>query len=487
MKRSKKCLLQAIVNCLIYVSGIQAFIIDQPGQYNLGGNLFETGDVITIAASSVILDLEQHLVGGGIRGIVINDNLTGVTVRNGVITSLLSDGIVVGQNSTNINLNRLAIVTCGGNGIVVNSGASNVFMDGFFMSTIEQTGLVIHANTAGIRFSQATLTTCARSAVSLEGLDDDNQVSNVLIDQVLTTSCSFLPTSTVVYAATFSNNVFFRNLIINHNGDDLANLSVVRFNNCTQCFGNVVQEVNNVGSSIIGYDLRGSSSCVFQNCNVLTHTAISGDLTGFLLTDTSQINTFLECSVFACQANAGDAIGFDMKELSMTNVFEGCRASALLGNNVYGFRFNGSGTPSNTSNNQMRSCTVARNWAQNGESIGIEIDRSDCGTIEQCLIVDNTSVTGLSIGLRFTSSGGGNNWSVNDSQFIRNMGNSDANSFGIRRQTGTGNLFIQNFAFNNGTTTANQMSGVPLGSMVQLNSTNLNSSNDPWSNIVIIP
>lgn len=80
--------------------------IDMPGFYKLASNVTNE---ITISASDVTLDMNGGTVSGGANGIVIASGLNNVTIKNGSITSVTTDGIQVGAGCTDIILKDIIV------------------------------------------------------------------------------------------------------------------------------------------------------------------------------------------------------------------------------------------------------------------------------------------------------------------------------------------------------------------------------------------
>lgn len=89
--------------------------ISTSGFYRLASNV---PNQITISASNVTLDLNGCIVSGGSNGIVVNSGLDNVTIKNGTISSVTSDGIQVNGGCTDITLD----------GITVNSAQRGIFL-----------------------------------------------------------------------------------------------------------------------------------------------------------------------------------------------------------------------------------------------------------------------------------------------------------------------------------------------------------------------
>ena len=76
-----------VVFLLVFSSRIACFVIDEPGEITLGGNIAESGVVISIQSDNVILDLDNNMITSGTIGIQVNPGITNVLIKNGFIHS----------------------------------------------------------------------------------------------------------------------------------------------------------------------------------------------------------------------------------------------------------------------------------------------------------------------------------------------------------------------------------------------------------------
>jgi hypothetical protein len=100
----------------------------------------------------------------------------------------------------------------------------------------------------------------------------------------------------------------------------------------------------------------------------------------------------------------------------------------------------------------------------------------------RCRISNNISSRSTSTGLSLN----GSFWNIIDCQFVRNFGNSSANSFGVNIVAGTNNLLTRTISFNNGFTVGNQLLGVPsVTTPIAPATSNLAAAQGPWTNMAI--
>ncbi len=80
--------------------------INTPGSYSLAGNV---SNQITISSGNVTLDMRGHTISDGINGIILNEGLENITLKNGTIASVSNDGIQINANCNNILLKNITI------------------------------------------------------------------------------------------------------------------------------------------------------------------------------------------------------------------------------------------------------------------------------------------------------------------------------------------------------------------------------------------
>ena len=101
------------------------YVITQPGTYCLATSFTATaGNGITIAASGVTLDLNEQTISGtgADNGIVINEGLSNVIVKNGAIDGMPNNGILLQGSTCTIDSCNLVNNT---NGIEIQGGTNN--------------------------------------------------------------------------------------------------------------------------------------------------------------------------------------------------------------------------------------------------------------------------------------------------------------------------------------------------------------------------
>lgn len=416
-------------------------VIDDSNPVVFGSNLIELGadTLVTVSANNVTIDFNEKIIAGGDTGILILEGISGVTLRNGTVASLTGTGIVIEQNCSNITIENM-------------------------------------------KFSQ-----CASGVMDVKGTSTDNAVSDVVVESLIAQSCCLSPLAQSAISASYTSNLFLNSVRVLNSGNDSASLNMYNFDNCDRFVLFAVGVASSRALNFVGFNFTNCNTILTKECRVANNWAdlTSGDLTAFNFTGTCCDNIFSEALVLT-NSCGGDCIGFNMEgkseaiSISLTRIV----GNYTQNGNFCGFRFAGTGAVNR--DNAINETFVVNNTSDGSgaEAAGIVVDGSDRGLVNHCIISFQQSHNGSGYGMLFTSTGG-DSWSVNDSQFIKNQGNSDANSYGIRVVGGTGNLFIKNFAFDNGNTAANQMNGVSTGSITELNTDNLNNAQSPWANIVV--
>ncbi len=439
MKQIKKLFLLIIINS-ISVGMSNGFIINESGSFELGGDLLETGtDVITIQANNVSLDLNNKIITGGLNGITVKPGYGNIDISNGFITQVAGSGVSIGENCVGVRIRDLGIAQCGGR------------------------------------------------SVEVLGTDADNQAKNILIDNVTTNSCSTLVTSSQVILIKYADNVIMQNSAIIASGNATNDIDVIRFENAQNClFRNVLQK-NNFGASLCGVAIDDSMGCLFERTDVSMGLALSESFTGFRLINGSNENAFGFCRVLTSSSLVADAIGFEINGGSCENIFRECHVAALEGESVFGFCVAGSGTPSNTVNNVITECSVVTCSARSGNAVGLFVARADDSGVSKSRFAFLHARSGIAVGILFELTIGGNNWQVIENRCVRNIADSNADSYGINMISGSDNVFTLNIASENGSTAANQFAGVPAGSISLVTPATINTVTAPWTNLGITP
>lgn len=426
-----------VLSIFLFHSTVFSYVIDTEGELILGDDIFEiTGDVVTIAADNVKVDLDGHIIAGGATGIVINPGVSNVQIKNGVVAGVAEAGISVGAGCSNIVFSDLVIQGCGQRGIEL-----------------------LGSSTA--------------------------MISEVVFSNIRVQSCCIASSGDYGVFINYGKNILFDDIKLVNNVNSSKNISLIRFEDSIQCLGQKVYAINNTGSSLVVFDYINPTNCSLRDSIATNNKAIgvAGSLDGFKFTGTATGNIIARCTVLGCVAN-GNAHGFDLGSNAFSNIIRGCEVAELHGDRVCGFVISGTGSPSSSYRNIFEDCSVLNGEAENNFSAGFVINGADAGTISKSNVSHNSSKFGSCIGMWFMGVGG-NHWNISNNSIVRNIGIDDSSSFGIKADAGLNNLFLQNFAFDNGQTGTHQMVGVPSGSVAEETVTTINNITVPWSNVVI--
>jgi len=428
---SKLLLLSAFV-----FSTVNALIIDQPGNFDLGGDLTETGtDAIIIQTSNVDLDLNGNIISGGQTGIKVKAGSANVRIRNGFVSNMVGSGISIEENVIGVQIFGVGIAQCGGRGI------------------------------------------------EILGTDTANQVRNVFVDSVTINACSTSVTSSQVVLMDFANNIVMRNSSILLSGNQFNDVEVVKIKDSQEClFMNLMQK-NNIGRALVGFYFDNAKTSFLTDIGISSGLAMTSNFKGIQLSNEASENAFSFCRIVSCTSLAGDAIGVELHDGAHGNALRDVNIAGLNGESAYGFCCAGVGTPSNTSENYITDSNVANLFARSGNAIGVLIARADNSAVGRSRVIGQKAPNGVAAGIMFESGTGGNNWTVVDNRILRNVGSSDSNSFGINVATGSANTFLINRCNDNGSTAANQLAGVPAGAVSLVTPSTVNSATAPWTNI----
>ncbi len=423
-------------------------MISQPGTHRAGSDIIGNPEVnneyiIEITASNVILDLNNNTVSqsinniqSGITGIYINSNLNNITIKNGLIRNINGNAIVVGAGCKEIRIESIEIQVCD-----------------------------------GIEFNGTLAAPIIQSRIKNCEINDSKKSAQGEV--ILLSNCTDLR----VEQCNLSNN--------GNAGYDIIGIKCI---NPSTCHFDRIKIINNTGSIFTGIVLDSPDRCTFNHCTINNNSAtgINNDFKGIDIFGVGNNQNYFDRCLVLENSSVGLAIGFSVADNSENNTFIRCTAIGQIGNAAIGFSLFGTGL--NNQHNFFIQCLANHNKASGSGNFaeGFLINGAHSGTLSQCRASNNSSVSDRAIGLSFRN-GGGSFWNIEKCVFARNTGSSDANSFGVYRLVGTGNMFTKNIAFNNGFLRFNQLRGVPRASVSSANSSNLNAPRRPWTNLAIIP
>ena len=280
------------------------FLINEIGIYSLGDNIISlpsgSTNSINIMSSYVTLDLADHIIMQGnsqssVDAIVINSNVSDVTIKNGTIMDFTGNGIIINSGCANIQLENIKIQNCGARGISFLGAASP--------NTISNCHVI---NCEIMNCCNGTASDYAISFSSCLAID----VSNCIISNCGSSGRSL---SAMRMEGTISQGFIFDNIWI----------------------------MNNVGSSFVGvdFDLNDGMADVLRSLFIIDNSSISGSFTGFNLDGSNSVANALQ--LYDCLVlNNVAAINFTgFREVKHSVFNKNCKAIGNLGTGlVVGFQ-----------------------------------------------------------------------------------------------------------------------------------------------------
>ena len=367
------------------------------------------------------------------------------------------------------------------NGVTV-SGAvalNDITIENGLINGFTSTGILgIQINNSAIQ--NISINNCGLCAVDLEPT-----CSNIFINNCKMASNSFNANAIAVMQLSSLNYSQISNCTFaNNNGTTANTLSMI---SSFISFGNTYNNIISTGNSaslLTTFSINEAFSNTFVNCSS-SFDSVSSIFIGFNFADCTGL-TVINANVLGAQSS-GSAVGTGiLAQLSVGGILKDCKVNT-------NFAFGGVTTFTGISvslNNEyiVNNCIVNGNGS-NFNTAGISVNSCTSSLLNRCISSVNSSSGGIAQGLIIQ---GGSNCTIEDCEFSGNAGSSDANSFGINfiSATSTNIIFSRCRAINNGISTpltGNQLFGLPLGSIFNLNSTNLNSATNPWGNIGVIP
>ena len=433
-----------LVGTITFLAQATELTISLPGLYSLGENLVSVptaaDTIVNITVRDVVFDLANRIIvqnnaTANVDGVVINSTVTDVTIQNGIIRNVTGSGIIINQGCSRIKIN-------------------NIFFEN-----------------------------CATRGVSLVGAAGVNQILNCEIKNCRFYNCCGGVAGDNAIRLNFCYGTAINDCTVSSsNGTALI---LVNLLSCVLCAVNNVVVRNNTATSLTAFQLSAGTGNTFTHCIVRNNSA-SGAVVGFNI-NTSTLNTIINCTVLANSSSTNACTGFN-SITSTTNTYNQCKCISNSGSTGM-TAFNAIGTGAIGGQCTFIDCAAFANSATGigAQSTGYLVNGANFGTLLRCLALYNSSTASAAIGISFQG-GGGTNWSVNDCIINRNIGNPAANSFGVRVVAGTNNFFARTIAFNNNTTIANQLTGLPAGSVstpVAPATSNIASITLPLTNMAI--
>lgn len=412
---------------IVGLGKLEAFPIDQPGEYTLEASFSETGTVVIIAASNVTLNLAGRTLSGG-TGILINSGLSNIIIKNGIIDKC-------------------------------------------------SVGISIQESCSFIRMKDIEITNCSTRAIEIVGTSG-NEVNSVIMRRLQIYLCCDGASADHVIHIDYADDVTLSDCLISKNGASQVDLRGVYIANSTNGLFEQVRISANQGNTFYGFYVD-SADCFFSHCNVRSNVA-TGALTGFCFDggSTTSGNYCNKCYALNNSSTNGPVSGFELLAFVTLNIFQQCIAAGNTATagvstaSCYGFNLD---QPTFCS---LINCRSLYNSApgDGGSNIcaGFNIGTSaggDTGT-KNCEFTDNFAVgnngrnDGASYGIRALSG-----------TSLGNLNNVYFSNVAVRNGPTTPS---------SGNQITSSTGGVSIGSVISDNPSSLNGQNKEYSNFRVV-
>lgn len=200
--------------------GTTGLVITQSGVYQLTQSIVFSpaapASAITIAAPDVLLNLECFSIEQGngqtdVRGVEILSTFSNITIVNGSIGGMTSDGIRVGDGTSNITISDMQLLVNGSHGIFLNGTSLDPVVN------VQISGLELLANGTGITSNfvqQAVINECSFFNQTSAGIELISSYSHV-VKYCLIADTSSAGDVRGISAVEGGNNSFQYNIIDN--------------------------------------------------------------------------------------------------------------------------------------------------------------------------------------------------------------------------------------------------------------------------------
>lgn len=425
-----------IINASIYAP---EFIFNTPG-YNALGELFQyipagpNDWVLEVSSSNVILDFQQFgmitqdpsaSTVPGLAGILVDPNLSNVTIKNGFISNITGTGIVVSQGCENIVIENMAFQTCQGRAIE---------FDGTSGSPV-----------------------------------NNIEVINCSIEQ-----CGTLPGIDTMVLFQNSNNIDLDTVQLQDNGANGNGSDMVTFLNCSQYQAKNCSIADAVTTTLVGFHIINSSNGILENCTIIGN-SVAGSFNGFLLEASSSNHLFTGCITESNASTSTNANGFSVNGSNVCT-FNDCRCRSLKTTGTgYAVGFN----IQNSKIIDLTGCYATDTRSTNSDAYGYLWSNNSQSSFTDC-VAEGAVAGGQGFGMQMNNC---NQCIVTNSKFQYNAG--ALLNRGLQVVTGTNNMFTQNIGFRNGTTALEQIDGLPAVGTTDVDTSvgNVNGISTLWSNL----
>ncbi|NBP14333.1 right-handed parallel beta-helix repeat-containing protein [bacterium] len=374
-----------------------SYTITKPGYYLLTETIISetrNGAIVVIASNDVILDLHGNTItqssdATNVDGIFINNNLTNITIKHGIIRKTTGNGVEVSSGCSNISLEDITVIECNRTGILFNGSAQALIRNSEVKKCLVSATSSTTSDAIGLNLTYCTVFTAIDSAFNTSR----------------TTTNTF--NAYGVFAQNNSALTFINCTALANQGETIAagfcadNSTSVAFEHCT---ANQNSATDTAVSESYGFLMNNSTAVTFKNCHAAQNNAIN--TAAGLRIKGSKYNYLFECvaqSNFITGSGANDrAHGFMVDTTgSIGHRFEYCTASGNQGSTnalslCAGFSL------ATATHCILANCLSQANGGTAGFGVGINL-AADCALclVKECQVVSNRSLTsGQAIGIR---------------------------------------------------------------------------------------
>jgi hypothetical protein len=497
MKHFVHCI-AVIVYLLLYVP-LNPDTISKAGIYTLNANVVNTsGTTYSITTSNIILDLNNYMITGSAVGVSISANMANITVKNGTIAKVFSQGVLVNSGCSNITVSNIRTTSCNSTDVfsaVRCSGTaaayiSNVLIENCSMDSCiflpgafnaDEACRLLSCSTVTVRNLRVTNNIIGRSPTNAESIRAvfASGFYDLIMDGITVSNNTMGLGGLILIQTgtgfTISNCNFYSNSLANlaAGAFDFAIRLPVAFNglvtNCSICNNTINQQSATLPPSQYGLIyVDASSGVAIDKCLCANNQFVGGVARGVSLGFTTSVTNIVVRDTVVANNSSTIATGNHTPFL-ITN-------GELSGATTYC---------------QLENCAAYNNSCDFSSATvsiaGFELvsSASLCSLIN-CVALNNTSTAGVATGFYLQNTG---SCLLLNCLAAYNNGNTDANSYGIFVASSTANVYTECVAIRNGPTTpvaANQIltgaSAVPAGSVKTKVYTALNGEQLQYSN-----
>ncbi|MBI2774408.1 hypothetical protein HYX58_00150 [Candidatus Dependentiae bacterium] len=423
-------------------------IIAAPGIYVLGDSIVSlptaASNVISVQSSDVVLDLGGYVVSlgnaqAGVIGININANLTDIVIQNGTVRSMTGTGILINSGCARLRMNNIIMENVNGSAVLASGAAASTIND--------------------IELRQSRFFNCGTTGVT-----------NI----IAFSNCSRLQMSDCIIANTINTTGTLNAILVNQSTMcDFTNITIQNIATPSGGFNGIAETTNN-NSAFAGITIRNniangpltcfslsSSNNIYSGCLATGNVASAGPFSGVLVSGATSLNNlFSNVNFISNTANQLNSINAAFNIGSAQQTLLDCNALAL-----------------NTS------------LAVSTTNLGYLLTANN-QIIVRCIGSNISSTAGTASAGQGLNANATNTSVIVDCLFSKNTGSTTASGKAVNVISGANNLFARNIGFvcdTSGTGQATQFRNVPAGSVITTlaspQTSNLNSTTLPWSNL----